>query len=173
MVHIRRHQPQDFDQYIALCQRVFTATYVSQAREIPAELFSLENFLAPAMQAHFKATAQNTDTNAAWIAEVDGKIVGTISVAYRGDYDEVHGFYDDLGLQGQGIGTQLWEQMLRQRKNTKIVVDVFRGTNKTIAMYKKWGFRRPLRNRVGYIHWDDWPQEYVLQTIRMYRRYGK
>lgn len=173
MVTIRRYRPKDFEASITLRQQVFSATYVDEEHGIPAELFSMENFKIPPMQAHFKETMRNSADNAGWVAELEGKIIGSISVTYHPGYDEVHGFYVDVSQQGKGIGTQLWDEMLTFRRSRKISVDVFEHAHKTIAMYKQWGFRRPLFHRHGYIHWDGWPSGYVLRTVNMYKQYAE
>ena len=169
---IRDFNPDDYSSYIRLNQRVFNDAYYPFPGNYPTDLFSMKNFSTAAMDEHFRTLTTNNSYNHTWVAEEDGEIIGSITLTNYNYFDEVRGFYVETKLQGQGIGKQLWRLMENNIKNKDLKLEVFSHAHKTINTYLRWGFV-PQAESVGYIHWDDWPHNVVLETLKMIKTYDK
>jgi RimJ/RimL family protein N-acetyltransferase len=138
---VRRAAADDVDALLDLYEAVAAeARYI--ARELPVDRDSLRPTWVESVG----------DPDAAWfIAEVDGEIVGSVSIQGRG--------VAHLGMQvarshrGRGIGSSLLEASIawaRQAGAHKVALEVWPHNEAAIALYEKFGFERE-----GYLrkHW--------------------
>ena len=100
-------------------------------------------------------TRQRVAEGECFVADVDGRIVGTILLrpptpstrcAYydRPGVASVHQFAVDPDLQGHGIGRKLLhaaESHARAIDATDLALDTAEGAHHLIAMYERWGYR--------------------------------
>lgn len=91
---------------------------------------------------------QNNDKNIAYVAEYDGKIVGTMrgsiisSYNHFEEYADLIALYIDPEFQGKGIGRTLkniFEQWAIENGATKYVIGVLKDNTKARAVYESWG----------------------------------
>lgn len=96
----------------------------------------------------FDNKLQNNNKSIAYVAEYDGKIVGTmcgsISSSYNhfDKYADLIGLYVDPKFQGLGIGSSfknIFEQWAIENGATQYVIGVLKDNNKARAVYESWG----------------------------------
>lgn len=84
--------------------------------------------------------------NMLWVAEQDGRIVGSIAIIKRGDHDaQLRWFGTDMSLQGMGIGNRLLQTAMQfckehdYRHVTLWTIDILKPAR---HLYGKFGFVR-------------------------------
>jgi GNAT superfamily N-acetyltransferase len=123
-----------------------------------------------------ETTAQRVSQGECWVAEVEGRVVGTVTLAPPGtlrdaDYYErsgvavFHQFAVDPDRQGRGIGSRMMdhvEQRAAALGASEIALDTAEGAERLIAMYERRGYRR-----VGRTNWDVTNYKSVIMAKRL------
>ncbi|MCQ2592511.1 MAG: GNAT family N-acetyltransferase [Treponema sp.] len=87
------------------------------------------------------------------VCEVEGKIAGNCQIDFNGKIKLHHKANIGIALLkdywGQGIGSQMFEAMIKAAKNfggvTRLNLDVVEGNKRALALYKKFGFEEVCR----------------------------
>lgn len=96
----------------------------------------------------FDNKLQNNEKSIAYVAEYDGKIVGTMCGSISSSYDhfdkyaDLIGLYIDPNFQGYGIGTtfkNIFENWAIENGATQYVIGVLKDNSKARAVYEAWG----------------------------------
>jgi ribosomal protein S18 acetylase RimI-like enzyme len=159
-VIIRPATPADAPAVAAFCQPIYAATYPNDQYGMKPEHFSKEIFETPDTIQYFEGLLKSTPNQRAFIARDSNDVmVGTISIERLDDQYEIHAFYVALDRQGRGIGKRLMREALAFYDGTlPIRVEVAQSSQKTIAMYKHWGFRDMPELGIKLRHWPEWPE---------------
>jgi GNAT superfamily N-acetyltransferase len=136
---IRLAQPADLPAYTDLVQRTSQATYVNPEVGFTPELFAPEVYQQPWLKDYLSARFIPEPGKHIWVATHQGQLIGTITIVEMGDICELLGLYVDVGHQGRGIGTRLWQTALKTVGNREVVLNTYTH-NPTVAIYKHWGF---------------------------------
>lgn len=89
----------------------------------------------------FKKRALNPkDGDITLVAKMEGKIVGVVRLVTFDDHFRVRTFYVHPDHEGQGIGTSLWEEVVKLIPHDKPVVAWPVKNTKSVDFYKKLGF---------------------------------
>lgn len=146
------------DRYREFCQKIYQATYAREDLGILPELFSKESFSTPSTVGYFKDLFSGDGKQ--WLLVDDGKnIIGGIVATKKSDYCEMKGLYIDPAYQGKGYGRQLFLKATEFAGELPIRIEVVQYMQKTIDLYKRWGFEideavEPIRYEI-----DGWPTE--------------
>jgi len=167
-ITIQSAQSTDIEQYTSLLQKTYEESYTNDALGLTKECFSKEIFDHPDTQKYLKNNLRNSPTQKCWLAFINTKLIGAITVRDNGQDYELTGFYVDSNYQGQGIGKQLWEKALSFAKEKDITLDLYAHNIKAIKMYEMWGFRIDTQRKSFYRHWPAWPEG--LQAKCLYMR---
>lgn len=136
---IRTITPDDLTAYIDLVQRTSQATYVNPEVGFTPELFSPAVYRQPWLHDYLSARVTPEPGKHVWVALIEGKLIGTITIVEMGGTCELLGLYVDPHYHGQGIGSQLWQTALEVVGRREIVLDTYTH-NPTVTIYKHWGF---------------------------------
>ena len=167
-ITIRPAQSTDIDQYTILLQKTYVESYTNDALGLTKDCFSKEIFAHSDTQDYLKNNLRNTSIQKCWLAFLDSKLIGAITVRDKGDAYELTGFYVDSAFQGKGVGKQLWKYALTFAKEKDITLDLYAHNTKAIEMYKRWGFIIDEQRGRFYRHWQEWPDG--LQAACLYMR---
>ncbi len=158
-VIIDEAKPENADEVAAFCQPIYQAVYPNEKYGLTAEQFSPEIFKTEDTLSYFRDILDNNEHQRAYLARINGQLVGTISVTEFEDHYEPRCFYVETNLQGQGIGKTLWQKAMEFcQKPLPVRVEVAETNDKTIAMYESWGFVRKPDLGVKMRHWPEWPE---------------
>ncbi len=72
--------------------------------------------------------------------EVDGRLVGCIGAVPAADHLEIHAFYLDPAVQGQGLGAAIVAAVLAAHPGLPTRIEVLKGSA-VLAFWEKQGFR--------------------------------
>ena len=72
--------------------------------------------------------------------EVDGRLVGCIGAVPAADHLEIHAFYLDPAVQGQGLGAAIVAAVLAAHPGLPARIEVLKGSS-VLAFWEKQGFR--------------------------------
>ena len=148
---VRRSTAADFDEWFRLYEMV-----AAEGKWIGGE--------APvdrvARKRSYLDTLQDDDA-ASFVAECDGRMVGSLGVRMRGGIADL-GMLIDAGWRGRGIGSALMEACIAwasEQGAHKVVLEVWPHNHSAQALYRKYGFeqegflKRHYRRRNGQL-WD-------------------
>ncbi len=123
---VRYGQAKDFAPYMAVCQRAAEAVYQLDNHHKTSELFSPYHFLHESSLTYWQSLAVNNPKVAWLVAESipEGIVVGGICLKRADNLNEVCGYYVTPELQGQGVGTALWQAM-EELDDSPLMVEVF------------------------------------------------
>ncbi len=162
-------------QYTDLLQKTYESAYVDDSLGLTKDCFSREIFYNQATQSYLRSRLELTDHLQTWLAFDQDKLIGSITVILLSDTEaELTGFYVDPAFQGQGIGKKLYQLALGFAGKRALVLDIYLHNQKTIELYKKWGWQLDTSrgdNGYFYRHWPEWPAG--LQAKAMYMRLVK
>lgn len=165
---IKKFTKRDVSPFLLMCQKIFENTYANTSLGYPAHLFQPKHFFTDEMQEYFDEIMVNKTKNRGLVAKNGTDIVGGIAIREFEAHYEVKGFYVADNFQGKGVGKRLWQELTKKINPHKpIELGVFAHNSKSIAMYKKWGFRMCPKEEWGVIHWSTWPKKYVLPLAKM------
>ncbi len=168
---IREAQSSDFDQYSNLLQQTYETCCVNNSIGLTKACFSKEMMSTEESVNFLRSYLKITPTHKAWVAALDGKIVGAISCEIKSQLEgEIVAFYVLPQYQDQGIGKQLYTKALDFVGQRDLVLDVYAHNEKTIAMYKKWGWELDVHRGDGgsfFLHWKGWPKEVQVKCLYM------
>lgn len=162
---IRFATEEDFEKYSDLLQRTYEQAYVNEKIGLRKEHLSKEVFASDRIKKYLIVKLKKTNNLKTWLAFLGEKLVGVISLIEDKRECIVEGFYVDPDYQGRGIGKELWELVLKNRNGKNIVVEVNADNQKTLDMYRKWGFIRDWKRKVFYHHWPEWPEGIKTKNI--------
>lgn len=151
------------DKFRLMCQRTFEMVYPNKERGITKELFSKDIFNKdPGILAWWNELASPRDDLQTWFAidEQDNVVGGVVAQKYP-EYTEMKTFYVAPEHQGKGIGRELYDKVLAFADSQPIQVDVVEYLDKTIKMYKHWGFKIDQSKGTTTYPWSLWPKEAV------------
>lgn len=140
MINIRKIQPQEIP---VLDDFLYEAIFIPQGVEPPPRSIIEQDDL----QVYVREFGEEPHDHCL-VAEVDGKIAGAVWVRIMDDYGHVDDQTPSLAIslypeyRGQGIGTQLLNQMLdmlRQKGYPQVSLSVQK-ENYALRMYQKAGF---------------------------------
>ncbi len=107
-----------------------------------------------------------------WFAYDSGKLIGAITIEDLGNECELRGFYVEKSYQGKGIGKSLWKKALEFAGKKDIILDTYTH-NRTIEIYKKWGFVVDETKGKFFRHWEEWPKGIKAECLYMrYKQNG-
>lgn len=146
-----------------MCQRTFEEVYPNKERGITKALFSKEIFNHdPGVVAWWSELATPTEAQKAWFAiDKQDDVIGGVVAHRLTDYVEMKTFYVVPEYQGRGIGRQLYNKVLEFAGPQPIQVDVVEYLDKTIEMYKHWGFEVDKSRGAITYPWSMWPKEAI------------
>ncbi len=171
IVEIRIAKGSDIEAYTRLLQKTYQKTYTNNKLGLTKNCFSRAVFATKASQDYLKSNLRQNTNQKTWLAFIDSKLVGSITITNKGDDCELKGFYVASEMQGKGIGKELFQRALRFARGKDIVLDLYVHNRKTIAMYKKWGFKIDKKKGIFYRHWPEWPEG--LRAKCLYMRLSK
>lgn len=129
-LYIRSIQPADQSSVVLLYKKGWLETYPNEAYDITTA--SIEKVVA-----EFSETSIHKNK---FVAEISGKVCGVISIK-EGDIYTIQSLYVLQAYQGQGIGTQLLEFVIKKFGNTTYELRVADYNHQAINFYKKFGFK--------------------------------
>lgn len=123
-----------------------------------------------------EVTAQRAAEGECWVAETEGRVVGTVTLIPPGTargpgyYERpgvavFHQFAVDPDRQGHGIGSRMMdhvEQRAAALGASEIALDTAEGASRLIAMYARRGYREVERT-----NWDVTNYESVIMAKRL------
>jgi len=171
---IRLAENSDLPEYTDLLQKTYEQAYTDPSIGLTKECFSREIFFNSDTQTYLRSNIVNTNTQRCWVAYVGKELVGSITITLNSGEAEAKGFYVAPERQGQGIGKKLWDKAIEFAGNRDIVLDLYAHNQKTLAMYRSWGFvidESKGDKGVFYRHWPEWPDG--LQAKCFYMRKAK
>ncbi len=131
-VTVRRAQPADFDAWFELFESV-----AAEGRWIGAEL--------PVSPDHMRGSFDSTidsDRGARFVAEIDGRLVGELSVHRSNGVADLGMLVRD-GYRGRGVGSALLAACIdwsRANRAHKVTLTVFPHNAAGLALYRRHGF---------------------------------
>jgi len=155
---IRQARPDDLFEYTDLLQKTYQDAYVNDEIGLTIDCFSPEVFNTPDTQDYLRSNLIVNDKQKCWLAFVESKMVGAVTIVERDSDYELRGFYVATEFQGKGIGRKLWEKVLEGIKNKDIVLDIYTHNTRSIKIYNKWGFEIDMKKGQFYRHWNEWPE---------------
>ena len=168
MTIIRLATIDDLPQYTQLMIKTYQQAYISEELGITADYFSDEMFKNEDTQNYFKSHLVNTDKQKTWLALKNGEVIGALTIIINNeDEAELTGFYVKPDSQKQGIGKSLYQLGSKFAGDRSILLDSY-VHNKTIDVYKKWGFETDrTRGKDGYFtrHWKEWGEKPALDCV--------
>ncbi len=96
----------------------------------------------------FDDKIQNNDRNIAYVAEYNGKIIGTMCGSIKSSYEDFSEYADLIGLyidsrfQGLGISTkfkEIFEEWASKNGASQYVIGVLKDNTKARNVYEHWG----------------------------------
>lgn len=166
-LRIRTSRMSDMRLYSALVQRACQDAYSNARLGLPSELFS-ERVFASRSTKRWLASNLGERHGRTWLAFIGKRLVGAITVREAKRVNELKGFYVSTDSQGTGVGGELFMKALRLSEGKDLKLLVYPHNSRTIAIYRRWGFRR--YGRSGYQHWSAWPRRtrvgYILMRLR-------
>jgi ribosomal protein S18 acetylase RimI-like enzyme len=169
-INIRLAKKTDFPRYIKLIQKTFQDTYVDESIGLRKEHFSKKIFNTPDSQKYFLSTLKVDKKQKCWLAFLNQRLIGSITITDKGDVYDLKSFYVMTRYQGKGIGGKLWRLALDFAKRKDITLEIYFHNTKTIEIYKKWGFKIDKERGEFYRHWPEWPEGLRAKTIFMRRK---
>ena len=164
---IRLAKKSDIKNYTALLQKTYQDAYTNDKIGLTKECFSRKIFATKDTQEYLLSNLMSTKKQKTWLAFLENKLAGSLTIVDKGNECEVKGFYVATKLQGHGIGKKLWEKALKFAKSRDIVLDIYAHNKKTINIYKKWGFIVDKEKGIFYRHWPEWPEGLKAKSIYM------
>ncbi|MDX2028335.1 MAG: GNAT family N-acetyltransferase [Alphaproteobacteria bacterium] len=172
-VSIRKPRIEDLRQYTDLFQRTYQTAYVNEAIGLTTRHLSPAVFNSADTQKYLLSRLLETASQRVWLAWRESDLIGAITVEDKGDECEILAFYVAPEFQGRGIGRVLWDKAVVFCGSKDIIVDLYAHNEKTIAMYRKWGFEIDAKkgeNGVFYRHWPEWPDDLQVKAYYMRRK---
>ena len=157
-VTIRPASENDLEQYSSLLQKTYQETYPDDELGLTKDLYSERVFSSERIQSYLKANLLVNDKQKAWLAFINHKLVGSITIKDTGKEFELVGLYVSRAYQSRGVGKMLMEKALDFAKSKDIVLDLYINNIKAIDFYKKWGFKIDFDKGTFFRHWPEWPQ---------------
>lgn len=166
-VSIRLAKNSDLKDYTDLLQRTYQAAYTDEKIGLTKDCFSKEIFNSSGSQDYFKSSLLVNNQQKTWLGFFNSKLIASLTIFNKDDECELRGFYVAPKYQGQGIGKQLWELALNFSDGRDIVLDLYSHNQKTIKIYKKWGFKIDKQKGIFYRHWPEWPKGLEVECLYM------
>jgi len=166
-ISIRLARGSDLTNYTNLLQKTYQKTYSNKKLGLTKNLFSREVFSTKDTQDYLRSNLKQSAKQKTWLAFIGSELVGSITVADKGNECELRGFYVTARLQHKGIGKMLFKRALEFSRGRDIVLDTFAHNQKTIEIYKKWGFGVDKKKGGFYRHWTEWPEGLRARCIYM------
>ena len=145
LLKIRKVQPSDAREWFVFGFKIWRDAYKNI---FPEEVFVDRESKLEEKVKTFGNKMQNNEKSIAYVAEYNGKIVGTMwgsiksSYEHFGEYADLIGLYVDSRFQGCGIGTafkNIFEEWAIQNGATKYVIGVLKDNDKARKVYESWG----------------------------------
>jgi len=168
-VKIRLARKSDIKVYTELLQRTYQDTYVDEDLGFTKELFSKEIFNTDDTQKYLRGNLEISDKQKTWLAFVGTKLIGSVTIADKGEEFGMRGFYVRTEDQGKGVGKKLWKLARGFAKGKDILLDIYTHNTKAIEIYKQWGFLIDAKKKEFYRRWPEWPEG--IKTESVYMRY--
>lgn len=168
-VQIRLAKKSDLLEYTKLLQKAYQDAYTNEEIGLTKACFSEEIFNTPDTQKYLESNLEVNEKQKCYLAFIDEKLVGSVSIIERENDYELRGFYVASEHQGKGIGKKIWQLVLSFTKNKDITCDIYAHNTKTIELYKRWGFEVDATKEEFYRHWPEWPDG--VKTKCIYMRY--
>jgi len=166
---IRLATVNDFEQYVNLLQITYETCSTNSSLGLTKECFSTEMMATDESVKYLHSYLEITPTHKAWIAEIDGKIIGAITCEVRSQFEaEIVAFYVHPQYQHQGVGKKLYAKALDFAGQRDVMLDVYAHSTHVIAMYKKWGWKLDeSRGEHGtfLLHWRGWPNNVHVPCV--------
>lgn len=159
----------DVSSYTDLLRRTYQKSYVSKELGLTKECFSKEIFSTPDTQKYLLSNLQITDNQKSWMAFIDEKLIGSITIQRKGKECELRGFYVASEYQGQGIGKKLFKLAMDFSKDDDIILGIYAHNTRSIETYKKWGFVIDQERGTVTTHWPEWPEGIKINSLFMRR----
>ena len=160
----RKANVADIPQLIALAKEIWLPTFSVYFSE--SELSSL--FSGMYNTERITADLQNPQYGFYIVEDFAQKKIGYFAVVIKADYLKLDKIYVSLKLQGRGIGKWIFNEVIRQARNSNlhsIRLNVNRRNEAAIAFYKKLGFNiigsEDNPGPYGFVY-DDFVMEYSL-----------
>ena len=153
--------------YTDFLQLTYQDAYTNDSIGIAKECFSKEVFNSTRCQKYLKTNIEVNEMQKCWLAFLNSKLVGSISIIERKDDYELRGFYIATETQGKGIGKKLLKLAIDFAKDKDITLDVYAHSVKSIEIYKKWGFKIDSKRGEFSRHWPEWPKGIKARCIYM------
>lgn len=166
-ISIRLAKKSDLKKYTNLLQKTYQIAYTNEKLGLTKSCFSKKVFSTPDTQKYLKSSLIINSKQKTWLAFLEAKLVGSITIIDKGKERELRGFYVSTKYQGHGIGKQLWNYAINFAKGKEVVLDLYAHNRKTIAMYKKWGFIIDKKKGIFYRHWPEWPEGLKAKCLYM------
>ena len=164
---IRLAKNSDLKDYTDLLQSSYQAAYTDEKIGLTKDCFSKEIFNSSGSQDYFRSNLIVNKQQKTWLGFLNSKLIASLTIFNKDDECELRGFYVAPKYQGQGIGKQLWELALNFSDGRDIVLDLYSHNQKTIKIYKKWGFKIDKQKGIFYRHWPEWPKGLEVECLYM------
>lgn len=169
MITIQLAKENHIAAYTNLLQQTYEATYTNVPLGLTKECFSKEIFDSSDTQKYLLSNLTVTNKQRTWLTFDNKILVGSITIIEKESEYELRGFYVIPSYQGRGIGKKLWRKVFTFAKGKDITLDTYAHNEKTIEIYKKWGFVIDEEKGSFYRHWPEWPEG--LQAKCIYMKY--
>jgi ribosomal protein S18 acetylase RimI-like enzyme len=161
----------DLKEYTNLLQITYEIAYSNPEIGLTKECFSKEIFNTIDTQNYLKTKLVNSKNQKTWLIFSNSKLVGSATCKIiNEDKAEFSGYYVHPDFQGLGIGKKLYQKVLVFSGNRDLLLGIYVHNQKTIDIYKKWGWQIDFsRGNSGYItgHWPEWPDDVFAKSVYM------
>jgi len=166
-IQIRKTNPEDINEFMEMCHRVYLDAYVNPKFGATSDLFSKEIFFSNDTQQYFTDLLTQSDTNISYVALVDERIIGGITISKHDSFFMISGYYVDKEYQGQGVGSQLWKLVNATCGDSPLRLEVYVHAFRAINIYIAKGFTIDEAEPFKESHWPEWPEGTFLMSYRM------
>jgi GNAT superfamily N-acetyltransferase len=168
-VTIRPAVSSDTVPFFYFCAKQFESAYILPHLGIQRDWFLIDNFMSADTTAYFAEIMQNTHDRHSFIAELNGVIVGGISMHItESGYAEVFGFYVDSSHQKKGIGSLLWSQVEKHTQGMGLSLYVFVQATAAIQFYFSKGMRFDPADPI-HLFYPNWLWPHALYQYHLIR----
>lgn len=169
-IQIRPAGKTDLAKYTKFLQKTYQDVYAAEGIGLKKEYFSVQIFNSARVQKYLASNLKVNDHQKCWLAFIGAKMVGSITIIERKNEYELRGFYVATKYQSKGIGKKLWNLARGFAKDKDVTCDIYAHNEKTIDVYKKWGFIIDKKKGDFYRHWEEWPKGVRVKCL--YMRYS-
>lgn len=94
---------------------------------------------------------ESFDTGEIRVVEREGQPIGTVALGFHGDHAEIHSFYLEPAIQGQGAGTAILRMVLAEASHLPVHLEVLK-QSPAMRLYERAGFVRTAEQAYDWLY---------------------